>query len=402
MEFHYQAKNETGQLFEGTVEAPEESTAVDILHSKGYIVISLLTVPQGLFSGDIALLASRPRRKDVVLFTRQMSTLVEADVPLTEGLRTLSRQIEKPTFRKIIADISDAVEGGSSLSAALSQYPRLFSTFYVKLVRSGELSGKLQTTLSYLADHLERDQVVTSKIRSALAYPTFVVVAMIVVTVIMVTYVLPQLLVIFKESGITDLPITTRALIFITDTFNNYFLVVMMLVIGGGIAFWRYIHTEKGRAWYDDIKLHIPGFGRILRNLYLASVSESLSTLVKAEIPILEALEATSDLTANTNFRTILKEAYTSVQGGETVSAVFERYEEIPPLMSSMVAIGERTGKFDYMLAQVAKFYRMESENDIDSIAQLIEPVLVLILGAGVAMIVAGVLLPIYNLVSVS
>lgn len=402
MEFTYQAKNEAGQLFEGVIEAPEESIAVDILHSRGYIVISLRAVPKGLFSVDLTLLTSKPKRRDIVIFTRQMSTLVEADVPLTEGLRTLSKQIEKPAFQKIVTDIAEAVEGGSALSAALAGYPGLFSSFYIKLVRSGELSGKLQNSLSYLADYLERNQAVTSKIRGALAYPAFVVVAMIIVTIIMVTYVLPQLLVIFKESGVVDLPFTTKILIFITDTINNYLKVIVVGVVVGTIMLWRYFHTAKGRAWYDGAKINVPVFGKIIRNLYLADVAESLATLIKSDIPILEAIEATEDLTDNSNFKAILKEAHESVQGGDTISAVFAKYNEIPPLMTSMMAIGERTGKFDYMLAQVAKFYRAESENNINSISQLIEPILVLILGAGVAMIVSGVLLPIYNLVGVS
>src|SRR3989344_3254280 len=213
MEFNYKAKTQTGGITEGTIDAPDENMAVDILHNKGYIVLSLTPIAKGLLKTDINFILSKPRTKDIVVFTRQLSTLVDADMPLAESLRTLARQAEKPAFKKIITEVSGSVEAGSSLSSALSKYPNLFSTFYIKLVQSGEVSGKLHESLLYLAGHLERSQGINSKIRGALAYPAFIVFSLIVVTLIMVTYVLPQLLTIFKEVGAEDLPFTIRILI---------------------------------------------------------------------------------------------------------------------------------------------------------------------------------------------
>ena len=402
MEFSYKVKDQNGEIIEGTVDAPDENIAVDILHNKGYVVLSLTPLKKNIFRSDIGQIFSKPSTKDVVIFTRQLSTLVDADMPLAEGLRTLARQVEKPVFRKIITDVSEAVEAGSSLSNALSKHPNLFSTFYIKLVQSGEVTGKLHESLLYLADYLERSQGINSKIRGALAYPAFVVFALVIVTLIMVTYVLPQLLTIFEEAGVKDLPLTTRMLIWTTNFINTYlyFLIVGLLALI--YMGWTYIRTPAGKEWLDNVKIKFPSLGVVIRNLYLARIAESLSTLIKAGIPILNAIRITSDLVGNENYRKIMLAAEENVRDGGTMSEVLAKYIEVTPLFTSMVAIGERTGKLDFMLEHISKFYKSESDNTIDSISQLIEPILVLILGFAVAILVSSILLPIYNLVGLA
>jgi type II secretory pathway component PulF len=404
MEFHYRVRSQDNQMSEGIVDAGDESAAVAALHARGYVVLSLEQTRKSVLSGgDINQVFNRPKTRDVVAFTRQLSTLIEADVPLAEGMRTLSQQTENAAFSRVIADISEKLEGGTSLSAAFAGHPKLFTQFYVKLIRSGEISGRLQQTLVYLADYLERNQAITSKVRNALAYPAFVIFAMIAVAVIMVVYVLPQLLVIFKEAGVADLPITTRALIVVTDFANQYIIFILgfMVVIVVGALQW--IRTPDGRMWWDNAKIRMPIFGKILKSLYLARVAENMATLIRSDIAILDALRVTSDIVDNVVYRDILLHAEEQVRGGGSVSEVFRQYRgEIPSLMSSMIAIGERTGKLEYMLGHVSKFYRTESENRIDSISSLIEPVLVVVLGLGVAVLVASILLPLYSLVGVN
>ncbi|MEK7138759.1 MAG: type II secretion system F family protein [Patescibacteria group bacterium] len=402
MEFNYKAKTQNGEMVGGTIDAPDDNIAVDILHNKGYVVLSLTPVKKDLFSSDIGQFISKPNIKDVVVFTRQLSTLVDADMPISEGLRTLSRQMEKPAFRKVIAEVSEALEGGTSLSNALSKYPRLFSNFYIKLVQSGEISGKLHESLLYLAEYLERSRTINSKIRGALAYPVFVIFALIVVTFIMMIYVLPQLLSIFNEVGMEQLPFTTKVLIWVTNFVNKYlyFLAIGTLLL---IYFaWSYFRTPAGKNRFDDIKIKFPSLGPVIRNLYLARIAESLSTLIKAGIPILDAIRISADLVGNENYRRIMLAAEENVRGGGTISEVLVQYEEVPPLFSSMVSIGEKTGKMDFMLEHLSKFYKSESDTTIDSISQLIEPILVLILGFGVAVLVSSILLPIYNLVGIA
>jgi len=402
MNFTYKIKTQSGEIIEGKVEAPEENKAVEILQSKGYLILSLKQLGGDIFSIDLNKYFQKPKNKDIVIFTRQLSTLIDADMPLAEGLRTLARQFEKPTLRKVLSEISDSVEGGSSLSNALANHPKLFSSFYIKLVQSGEISGKLHETLLYLADHLERSQEINSKIRGALAYPAFVVFALVVVTGIMVVYVLPQLLSIFKDVGANDLPLTTRTLIWITSFINNYLYYILGLLFGSIFVGWQYLKTPAGKIMFDNIKINMPALGIVVRNLYLARISESLATLIKSGIPILDTIHITSDLVGNANYQKILLDAEESVRGGGSISEVFSRYKEIPPLMFSMVSIGEKTGKLDFMLEHISKFYKSESDSTIDSISTLIEPILVLILGVAVALLVSAILLPIYNLVNVT
>ena len=402
MIFKYKIRSQTGEILEGVVDAPDENIAVATLQSKGYVILSLNPVEGGVLSADINQYFSKPSNKDVVLFTRQLSTLIDADMPLAEGLRTLARQVEKSAFKKIITSISETVESGQSLSSALSSHPQLFGSFYIKLVQSGEVSGKLHESLLYLADYLEKSQSINSKIRGALAYPAFVVFALVVVVAIMVVYVLPQLLSIFEDIGDAELPFTTKLLIWVTSFVNQYliFLVAFFIaaIVGGG----RYIQTPSGRAWLDNVKINMPSLGTVVRNLYLARISESLSTLIKSGIPILDALHITSELVGNLNYQRVLLDAEENVRGGGTISESFSKYSEIPALVTSMVAIGEKTGKLDFMLTHISKYYKSESENAIGSISQLIEPILVMILGLAVAILVSAILLPIYNLVGVS
>lgn len=398
-EFSYQAKTKEGHVVQGVVDAPNQNTAVDILHGKNYVILSLNQSQQGALDFDVGTILSRPNSKDLAVFTRQLSTLIDADMPLSEGLRTLARQVEKPSFRKIISEVAEAVEGGSLLSASLSQYPKLFSNFYIKLVQSGEVSGKLHESLNYLADHVERSQALNSKFKSALAYPAFVLFSLIAVSIIMITFVLPNLLAIFEEIGAVDLPITTRILIWITN-FANAYIIYLGIFFGFFITFLIYfIGTPDGAEWLDRIKIKIPGLGQIFRNIYISRIAESLSTLMKSGIPILDSLKITSDLVGNMTYRNILIDASNSVRGGGNMSSSFSKFKEIPPLFSSMVAIGEKTGKMDFILDHISTFYKNEAENSVQSISQIIEPVIILILGVAVAGLVSGILLPMYSVV---
>lgn len=383
----------------GKIEAHSENLAIDVLHQKNLVVLSLEMVQKGIILQDLATAFSKPSKKDVVLFTRQMSMLVEADIPLVEGLRALVKQVEKDSFRKVIAAIVSSVEGGTLLSAALAEHGKIFGRFYVSLVRAGEIAGKLQATLSYLAEYLERSAALTSKIRGALVYPSFVLFAMVVVTIILMTTVLPQLLSIIKDAGIKDLPLTTRFLIAVTGFISKYIALIIILIIFGTFLLIYYVKTSRGRERFDNFKIKIPRFGEIIRNLYLARIAETLATLIKSGVPILDGINITADVVGNVVYRDILLRAGENVRGGGTISEIFEQYEEIPPLVTSMLVIGEKTGRTEFMLENIFNFYKAESENSVQNLSQLIEPVLILILGLGVGLLVSAILLPIYSLV---
>src|SRR3989339_1749511 len=300
MDFKYKAQAKTGDMIDSKINASNEAEAVKVLQARGYLVLSIIQDKKSLFNIDVNDLFSKPKTKDIVAFTRQLSTLIDADMPLAAGLRTLAKQSEKPALRKVITSITDQVESVSSLSASLSAYPELFGSFYIKLVQSGEITGKLQETLLYLADYLERAQGISSKIRGALAYPAFILFALLIVGGIIVVYVLPQLLSIFKEAGNTvPLPITTKFLIWFTDFINAYAIQVLVAIALAAIGVWKYIRTPKGRFNFDLFKIKLPGMGKVSKQLYIARMAESLSTLIKSGIPILDSIRITSDLVGN-------------------------------------------------------------------------------------------------------
>ncbi|MEK7616157.1 MAG: type II secretion system F family protein [Patescibacteria group bacterium] len=400
MDFYYQARDTTGKVVEGTIDAPSEDQAVTSLQQKELLVLSVRTMERGIFQADLFSFFNRPSRKDLIVFTRQLATLIEADVPLLEGLNILYKQTERNSFRKIIGVVIGNIEGGASLSTAFAEHERVFDNFFTSMIHVGEVAGKMQETLSYLADYLERTASLNSKIRGAMFYPAFVLLSLVVVSIVMMTTVIPQLLTIIRDSGVTELPLPTRILIGTTDFFTKYiFLLVVgfLLACAGGIS---YVRTEQGRQAFDRFKIHIPKFGKIIRDLYIARIAETLSTLIHAGVPILEGVEITANVVGNEVYKKILMEARTSIQSGGTLSAMLQQHPEFPSLVSSMISTGERTGRTDFMLQHILKFYKTEAENDVANLSQLIEPLLILLLGIGVGGLVAAVLLPIYSLIN--
>jgi len=399
MEFLYQAKDNRGKLIEGTIEAPSQDQAVAILHRKSLVVIALDKMESKLFDKDLNLFFAKPKKKDIVIFTRQLATLIDADIPLLESLHILTEQTESDSLSKVIEKIASAIEGGSSLSIALAEHEKVFDGFYVNIVKVGEVSGKLQETLLYLADYLERSAALVSKIRGALFYPVFVLCVLIFVAALMMTTVVPQLLTIVQDSGVTDLPITTRILIYISNFLNDYLFYLIFFIAVIVIGLYYYFSTPSGHYKLDRIKIGVPQFGKIARNLYIARMAETLSTLIKSGVPILEGIAITAKVVGNDVFKKILMEAEVNVRGGGTISETIAQHDEFPQLVSSMMATGEKTGRIDYMLGNVLKFYETEAEESIKNLAQLIEPILILILGVGIAGLVSAILLPIYSLI---
>ena len=402
LQFQYEAKNRREEIVSGSVEAISEESALETLQERGLTVLSLVGEERGLLKMDVGGWFNRPNNKDVVVFTRQLATVIAADVPLIEGLNTIARQSEKPVFTKIVMDLAEAIRGGNSLSGAVAKYPKLFTDFYVSLVRSGEISGRMEETLLYLADYLERNQNMNSKVKGALAYPGFILFALVTVMIIMVTSVLPKMLGFITEAGVADIPLITRILIALTDFVNRYLWVILAVMVFGIWFVRQYARTLDGKKRLDYIKISFPRLGVVARNVYIARIAETLSTLIKSGVPILEGLKITSEIANHSLYREILIEAQQNVQNGGTISEVLFKYpKEIPRLVASMLTIGEKTGKTDFMLENIFKFYNAEAERDIQNLSQLIEPILILLLGLGVALLVSAIMLPMFSLVNI-
>jgi len=397
MLFKYQAINKDGQPEQGDIEAITMEVAISSLQRRGFTLSKIAPAESGsLFAKDFSIF-NRVSNKDIVMLSRQMSTLFEAQVSALRIFRLLAAESEKPILRKALTEVADDLQGGSSITKALARHPNVFSEFYVSMVRAGEESGKLDQTLSYLADYLDRSYEVTSKAKNAMIYPAFVVVVFIGVMVLMLTKIIPSITQILKDSG-QDIPIYTKVVIFISDFLVNYGLFFLLAIIAGAAVLWKMTRTPKGRFALSQFKLRIPYLGNLYKKLYLSRIADNLNTMLASAIPIVKGLEITSSVVGDEVYQSILFEITDSVKGGSTLSDAMGRYPEIPNIMVQMSKVGEESGELGNILKTLAKFYQREVTNAVDVMIGLIEPAMIIALAVGVGFLLAAVLMPIYNI----
>ena len=400
MKFNYQARTSDGVIQTGTVEAPNKEVAIDTLRRNNLIILEITEEKKDfltILTGELPFF-NRVKTQDIVIFSRQLAVLFDAQVPLVPALRTLAEQ-SSPAFRNVIMEIASDVDAGTAFSQALEKFPKVFSFFYVSVVRAGEASGRLQEVLNYLADHEERSYDLNKKVKGALSYPIFVVSALIIVGAVMMIFVVPQLTSVLEESG-QELPFLTKIIISISDFMVGYWWLGILIIgglIGGG---WYAVNTNSGKNYWDKLKLDLPMFGTIFRKIYLARFSENLGTLIKGGIPIIQSLTITADVVGNLLYKSVIIKAREEVRRGNTINSVFLADKYVPPMVAQMIQIGEQTGKIDVLLSKVASFYQKDVDNIMENITSLIQPILILILGGAAGVLVAAILLPIYNLSS--
>ncbi len=398
MKFIYQARNREGQSKQGVVVALDRVKAEQLLAENGLIITSLDVQEENILERYNPF-GKSVSNKDLVLFSRQLSTLISARVPILQSLRILETQTLNKRLGSIVRDLIASIENGESFSLALSKHPDVFGNIYTSLVKSGEVSGSLNKSLVYLADQLEKDYELRSKVKSSLTYPIFVVGTLGVVGILMFKFVLPKLTVVLKEQG-GDLPTVSKVLIKITDFFDAYWYVVILAIGIALILAKVYVGTVNGRYNWDRLKLQIPIFKDILQEIYLSRFSRNLSTLVAGGIPIIQALKIISELIGNVIYRDIIAEAAEKLATGKSVSEALSGHKEFPVLVTQMVRVGEQTAKLDEILGKLADFYEKEVDAKVSTMTTLLEPIIMIILGLGVGALVAGILLPIYNLAS--
>lgn len=397
MLFKYQAINQNGQPEQGDIEAVNMEVAISSLQRRGFTLSKIAPAQSSsLFAKDISFL-NRVSNKDVVMLSRQMSTLFEAQVSALRVFRLLATESEKPIIRKTLNEVADDLQGGSSIAKALAKHPRVFSDFYVNMVRAGEESGKLDQTLAYLADYLDRSYEVTSKAKNALIYPAFIIVVFVGVMVLMLTKIIPSITAILKESG-QDIPIYTKVVIWISDFLVNYGLFLLLGLIAGGVVLWRMTRTPSGRFALSQFKLKVPYLGTLYKKLYLSRIADNLNTMLASAIPIVKALEITSSIVGDEVYKEILLEATDMVKSGSTLSDSLSRHPEIPSIMVQMSKVGEESGELGNILKTLAKFYQREVTNAVDMMIGMIEPAMIVALAIGVGFLLAAVLMPIYNI----
>lgn len=400
MIFDYRAKDEQGVVKKGVIEATSPLEASEILHSHGLVVLSIGQNDSEFSIEKYIPFLNHISSKELVLFSRQLSTLINAKMPIIQALEILHDQVSSKKLKEVLADVSEDIQGGKSLSAAISRFPQVFSNLYINLVKAGELSGTLDQALVYLADQQEKDYDLVAKIRGAMIYPAFIISSILIVGGLMFVFVLPQMIAVLKEAG-AQLPITTRILIFLTEILQSYWIVILLFLIGSIVGTRFYIRSLAGRVIWDSLKLKLPIFGKLLQKIYMDRFARNLSTLLAGGIPIVTALHTVAEIVGNSVYKNIILDAANEVETGKSIAGVLAREPMIPPILSQMIKVGEQTGSLDEVLSKLAKFYDKEVEGLLSTLTTLLEPMIMILLGLAVAIMVAGILLPIYNLASV-
>lgn len=398
--FDYQARTREGEARQGTVDAPSLESAIDTLQRNSLVIISVVPAMEaGILSGGRIRIFDRVKPGEVVVLSRQLATLFEAKVPVIQALKTLVNESSKGVLKEAMAAILDDVNGGSSLSLAMSRHPRVFSQFYISMVRSGEESGKLQEVFTYLADYLERSYTLSSKARNALIYPAFVFTSFIGVVVVMLVVVIPKLTSIFEQTG-QAVPFYTQIVISTSNFLRAWGWILLILIAAGVAVLWRYAKTDSGKFVMDNIRIRVPILGGIYQKIYLTRFADNLGTLIVSGLPILRALQITSEVVGNKVYEQAIRSAAESVKGGSTIATAFESHSAIPPLVTQMIRIGEESGRLDSILRSIARFYQRDVDSLLENLVALIEPALIIFLGIAVGGLVASILVPLYNLSS--
>jgi type IV pilus assembly protein PilC len=395
--FEYTAKNDKGESVKGLVEAETESAAAKLLTSQKLTPLHIEVRSQG--SGALARFTDRIKSKDKVLFTRQLSTLINAGLPLTQSLRTVSEQTNSKHFAVVINQVIASVEGGTSFSESLAKHPKVFSDVYIALVAAGESSGTLDKALERIANQLEKDADMISKVRGALVYPIIVTLVIVAVVVFLLTTVVPQIELLYNDFK-KELPILTAILIFIAKFILKFWWLVLLVTAGAIFFLVRWMKTKSGGEVLDRFKTKIPLFGGMFTMLYMARFCRAGQTLMASGVPMLEMLRITARAVDNSVLERAIGRAAEKVKGGKPLSGALAAEQSFVPLVPQMIKIGEQSGSIDQMMDKAATYYENELDVRIKTISTAIEPILMVLLAIVVGGIVLAILLPVYNLAS--
>ena len=398
MKFNYQARSKKGEVQTGTVEASSREAALILLQKHNLFVTILERADTRPFYAKKIKLFERVSKKDGVNFSRQLALMFKSKIPLVQALQSIAEQTKNPGLRERILTISQEVEAGTRFSQALSSHKKLFSTFYVSMVKSGEASGTLSESLTYLADHLEREYHLQSKIQGAMIYPILILVVVIGVIIMMMYFVIPSMTKVLTETG-QELPMITKIVIAASNLFKTWGWIVFLIIIAMVVGFTRYIKTSNGKRIKDKVLLRTPVIGSFLSMIYLSRFAENLSTLIAGGLPISQALEITGEVVGSNVYQEIIFEIKDEVGKGERISKIMAKHpDRFPPLLTQMVAVGEKTGTLDQSLMNVVDFYQKEVERAIGTLLSIMEPVMVIFLGGIVAGLMGAILLPMYKM----
>jgi type IV pilus assembly protein PilC len=402
-EYTYEALDKSGKQVKGIIEASSEEVIIEKLRNMGYYPLSVTINKRKAAQVDVLAMPGlrnifhRVKLKHVTAFTRQLATLIDAGLPIVRSLRILEEQVESVIFKEKIAQIANDIEAGSTLSDALAKHPKIFDALYVNMVRAGELGGVLETILNKIAEFLEKRQYIAGKIRSAMMYPVIVMILATGIVSFILLFIMPKFADIFTQLG-AELPWLTQTLIDLSYILAHY----MVWVVIGLFIVWRIIkriyRTKEGKFVIDSITLKLPVFGELVRKSAIVRFSSTLATLITSGVPILQALDIVRETSGNEVVSRAMQDVYESVKEGETIHEPLSRCPVFPPLVVHMVAVGEETGAIDQMLNKVAEAYEREVDDMVNAMTSLLEPLLIVFLGAIVGVIVVALYLPLFTL----
>lgn len=400
MNFFFKAKSQEGELVESEIQASSEAEAIKLLSQRKLFILDIHEEQKNFSS---SFFKKKVSLKDKIIFTKELAMMTKGGLPLIDSLQALEEQTENPVFSKAIAGIGTDIKGGTSLSQALAKFPKIFPPLYIAITASGEESGKLDEVLLRLADQLQKDYELNSRVKSATTYPIVVVSALIAIMIVMLIFVIPKLKMIFSEMGV-ELPLLTRVILGASDNLIKFWYIALagVLAIYFGAKFWA--HTPDGALSLDKFKIKVPIFGALMRNIYLARFSRTMATLIASGLPMLDILKTIEKVVGNRIYAQAFENIAKDIESGITLSTALRKHntEKIfPSMVSQMTAMGEKSGKVDYVLFEIANFYDNEVEVATNNMASLIEPILILIIGAVVGIAITSIIMPMYSLVNV-
>ncbi|KKS23143.1 MAG: Type II secretion system protein [Candidatus Nomurabacteria bacterium GW2011_GWC2_41_8] len=400
MLFSYSAKSKTGEVSEGTLEASDRLSLARDLRSRGYIPISI-SEKSGNFIDKFSIFAglfSKISVAEQIIFTKNLSGMIRAGLSLYRALSVLKKQTKNPKLNKILTSLSADINSGETFSSALLKFPEVFSKLFISMVRAGEESGNLAGALSDIGMNLEKSNSLTKKIRGALIYPGVIMSAMVVIGVLMFAFVVPTLANTFKELGV-KLPLSTQILVFFGNFFSNNLILTFVIILSAAFGLYLIFRAKFMAKYIDFVMMKIPVIGNLTRELNTARTARTMSSLLLSGVSITRAVEITEDVVQNIYYKKILNEAKIAVEKGAPFSQAFEVNNKFyPVMMSEMIQVGEETGKLSDMLLQIALFYEEEIENKTKNLSTIIEPILMIIIGAGVGFFAISMISPLYSI----
>jgi len=399
MLFLYKAKSKTGEIFEGTLEAEDRFALAHELRSRGHVPLSV-SLKRADFSSQILKILgmlSRVSIKEQIILTKDLSGMLKAGLSLSRALSVLERQTKNATLHGVLVSLIADINSGETFSSGLAKFPHVFSKLFVSMTKAGEESGNLSGALFDVGMNLEKAHSLTKKIHGALIYPGVIISAMVIIGVLMFAFVVPTLAGTFKELGVV-LPLSTRIIIWLGNFFSNHLIITFLAIIGFVFGLYSLAHAKFMAKYIDYITLKLPVIGKITKELNTARTARTMSSLLLAGVPIIRAVEITEDVVQNVYFKKVLNEARDAVEHGTPFSKVFQTYSNLyPAIMSEMVQVGEETGKLSDMLLQISLFYEEEIENKTKNLSTIIEPVLMVVVGAGVGFFAISMISPLYS-----